>query len=271
MGPSDDIEILDVVDERTFGMIPPCADPGFDHRSCDYWEDADRGSKAARLDWLEPVSAGAAGQPEGGIARPARPPASNPFLDDLGRDDEVVANPFATAGPGRAPNPFLLADDEPLADNPFAPRRAARPDVPDSAPRKLRLLGRGLGVAGSYAKVLVWRGVPAAYSQFGPLTAYPRAQRTRDLYPALPDAPLPAVITCIATTREARDRGLARRLVEAVCADLAERGFAAVETYPAVGVREDATSAATPAFWLGLGFEVAAPDERFPVMRRALE
>ena len=42
------IRIVDVVDEPTFGLVPPCADPAFDHRSCDYWEDADRGSKRAR-------------------------------------------------------------------------------------------------------------------------------------------------------------------------------------------------------------------------------
>ena len=43
------IRIVDVTDEPTFALVPPCADPGFDHRTCDYWEDADRGSKAARL------------------------------------------------------------------------------------------------------------------------------------------------------------------------------------------------------------------------------
>ena len=59
-------------------------------------------------------------------------------------------------------------------------------------------------------------------------------------------------------------------LVEAVCDDLAGRGFAAVETYPQVGAKPNATSAAEPAFWQGLGFAVAAPDERFPVMRREL-
>jgi ribosomal protein S18 acetylase RimI-like enzyme len=132
------------------------------------------------------------------------------------------------------------------------------------------LLGRGLAVAGSYAKVLSVDDAPAAYCQFGPLTAYPRAQRTRDLYPALPDAPLPAVITCIATTAAARERGLAKRLVQATCDDLARRGFAAVEAYPEIGVRPDATSAATPAFWGSVGFVVAAADERFPVMRREL-
>ncbi len=118
--------------------------------------------------------------------------------------------------------------------------------------------------------MLLTDDVPAVYCQFGPLTAYPRAQRTRDLYPALPDAPLPAVITCIATTAEARGAGLAKALVVAVCEDLEGRGFAAVETYPEIGLRPDATSAATPAFWETVGFIVAAPDERFPVMRREL-
>ena len=254
------ITIVDVTDETTFGRIPPCADPSFDHRSCDYWEDADRGSKAIRLEWLEQRRA----DPEP-AERPSTP--SNPFLADL---EERSVNPFAPPGAGGgAFNPFLDEADA-VDDNPFAPRRAARPTVGDTGYPKLRLLGRGLGVAGSYAKVLLVDAVPAVYSQFGPLTAYPRAQRTRDLYPALPDSPLPAVITCIASTADARDRGLARALVEDVCADLSSRGFAAIETYPEIGARPDATSAATPAFWESVGFVVAAPDERFPVMRREL-
>jgi ribosomal protein S18 acetylase RimI-like enzyme len=256
------IVIVDVTDLDTFGRLPPCADPGFDHRSCDYWEDADRGSKAARLDWIEGPRTTASAPPT------PRPAPANPFLADL---EERTSNPFTPPGRGGgAVNPFLLDDDDGPADNPFAPRAADRPAVSDDAPRKLRLLGRGLGVVGSYAKVLLTDDVPAAYCQFGPLTAYPRAQRTRDLYPALPESPLPAVITCIATTAEARGQGLARRLVTAVCDDLATRGFAAVETYPDVGARPDATSAATAAFWTSLGFVVAAPDERFPVLRREL-
>jgi ribosomal protein S18 acetylase RimI-like enzyme len=254
------IAIIDVTDESAFGLLPPCADPGFDHRSCDYWEDADRGSKAIRLDWLTPA-------PTERPREPAARAVDNPFLADL---EERAANPFAQPGRGgRTANPFV-ADDEAAAANPFAPRRAARPTVAESAPPKLRLLGRGLGVVGSYAKVLLRDDVPAAYCQFGPLTAYPRAQRTRDLYPALPDAPLPAVITCIATTAEARGAGLARMLVDDVCADLERRGFAAVEAYPEVGARPDATSAATPEFWVSVGFAIAAADERFPVLRREL-
>ena len=256
---SDGITIVEITDESTFALLPPCADPTFDHRSCDYWEDADRGSKAIRLDWLEPPAAEPAPAP--------RPKASNPFLADL---EGRAANPFAPPGrDGGSFNPFTT-DDDPAADNPFAPSRAPKPTVGEGAPPKLRLLGRGLGVAGSYAKVLLVDDAPAAYSQFGPLTAYPRAQRTRELYPALPDSPLPAVITCIATTAGARGLGLAQTLVQAVCDDLEGRGFAAVETYPEIGARPDATSAATPAFWESVGFNVAAPDERFPVMRREL-
>ena len=253
------IRIVDVTDRAAFDLIPPCADPSFDHRTCDYWEDADRGSKSARPSWLgADRSAAAAPQPTRTTA--------NPFLADL--EEAKVANPFAADIPA-ASNPFARddADDD---DNPFAPRRAARPTVGDDAPPKLRLLGRGLGVAGSYAKVLLVDDLAVAYTQFGPLTAYPRAQRVRDLYPQLPDSPLPAVITCIATTAAARREGHALRLVEVACDDLAGRGFTAVETYPQIGALPDATSAATPAFWERAGFTTAAADERFPVMRREL-
>ncbi|HSL32773.1 MAG TPA: hypothetical protein VK871_03930 [Candidatus Limnocylindrales bacterium] len=253
------LRIVDVVDSGTFGLVPPCADPGFDHRSCDYWEDAERGSKAARAGWFDEAARAA--------PPPSRPPASNPFADDA---DEPLANPFAPP-PSRTPafNPFA-SDEDALAENPFAPRREARPSVDADAPRKLALLGRGLAIFGSYAKVLVVAEEPVAYAQFGPLSAYPRAQRLRDLYPQLPEAPLPAVITCIATVGSGRGAGYARTLVEAVCDDLAGRGFAAVEAYPQHGVRLDSTSAATPEFWLGAGFVVAVEDERFPVVRREL-
>jgi hypothetical protein len=238
-----EIRIVDIEDALGFGLIPPCADPSFDHRSCDYWEDADRGTKRARPD---------------GVARPPAAP-SRPSLE---------GNPFAPAAKGPAFNPFL-GEDEDEPDNPFLPRRpSARPQVASDAPRKLALLSRGLGVFGTYAKVLLADEEPAAYAQFGPLSAYPRASRLRELYPALPDAPLPAVITCIATTRAGRDRGVAARLVAEVCADLGRRGFAAVEAYPEVGAPPDATRAATPAFWVAAGFHLAAPDVRYPLYRR---
>ena len=252
------IRIVDVIDEPSFQLVPPCADPGFDHRSCDYWEDADRGAKAARLAWLDPGAATPTGRPS---------LAGNPFAR---ADDEPQVNPFAPSGrSGPAFNPFADEDDAPPV-NPFAPAPPSRPRVAAGAPRKLALLNRGLGIFGSYAKVLLADEVPAAYAQFGPLSAYPRAQRLRELYSQLPDAPLPAVITCIATTAEARGLGHAAALVRAVCDDLAGRGFAAVEAYPERNTRPDATSAATPEFWLAAGFRLAVDDERFPVVRREL-
>jgi len=203
-------------------------------------------------------------------AAPAGPTAAdNPFAP---ASREPVVNPFAPTGRSSGPafNPFADDDEDEPIENPFAPRPAARPAMPGDAPRKLGLLGRGLGVFGSYAKVLFADDEAVAYAQFGPLSAYPRAQRLRDLYPQLPDAPLPAVITCIATTAAARSHGHAAALVRAVCDDLEGRGFAAVEAYPEPGARPDATSAATPAFWVAAGFAVVVDDERFPVVRREL-
>jgi ribosomal protein S18 acetylase RimI-like enzyme len=251
------IRIVDVTDRAGFELMPPCADPGFDHRTCDYWENADRGSKAARLAWLE------ADAPP-----PPKPRSANPFLDDEATG-APAANPFAPSGAGGGFNPFA-GDDDPPADNPFAPERPERPAVATDAPRKLRLLGRGAAVFGSYARVLLDDDVPGGYVQFGPLSAYPRAQRLRELYPQLPVSPLPAVITCVATTAEARRRGHALRLVASVCEELAARGFSAVEAYPERGAPPDATSAATPEFWVRAGFELAVDDDRFPVVRREL-
>jgi ribosomal protein S18 acetylase RimI-like enzyme len=252
-----DLRIVDVGDAAMFWRLPPCANPRFDHRTCDYWENAERGSKASRPAWLETARPPSAKRP---VA------ADNPFAPA----PQAFDNPFA---PTRAELPDSFADDDLFAtplENPFAPAtRRERPLAGGVAP-KLALLDRGRGVFGSYAKLLLADDEAAGYCQFGPLSAYPRAVRLRELYAQLPDAPLPAVITCIATTAVARRHGYARRLVDAVCADLAGRGFAAVETYPDLTLAEDDSSAAQPEFWLLLGFGLAVDDERFPVMRREL-
>src|SRR5216110_679570 len=92
------IRIVDVRDEPAFRLIPPCADPGFDHRSCDYWEDADRGSKAARLAWLEASPAPARNDRSAPDDNPFAPPRDastfNPFAGS-GRSTRSGFNPFA--------------------------------------------------------------------------------------------------------------------------------------------------------------------------------
>ena len=254
--------IVEITDTDSFALVPPCADPRFDHRTCDYWEDADRGSKSSRPSMLE-VRAPTTGRSSSLEANPFAPPPR-----------EEAPNPFAyPAAPSIAGGGLFPGEDDLLAlpdDNPFAPKVVRERPLREGVPRKLALLDRGRGVFGSYAKVLVADGEPVAYCQFGPLSAYPRAIRLRDLYPQLPDAPLPAVITCIASTPEARRAGHARALVDDICRDLAERGFAAVEAYPDLTRPEDETSGARPGFWHKLGFETAVDDERFPVMRREL-
>jgi hypothetical protein len=253
------IRIIDVVDTESFALVPPCADDRFDHRTCDYWEDADRGAKLHRPALLE--------------VRAVKPPPQ-PAVDDNPFAPPPKAaqdNPFAPATRSALPDAFV--DDDLFAtpiENPFAPSTKRERPLREGVPRKLALLDRGRGVFGSYAKALVVDDEPAAYCQFGPLTAYPRAGRLRELYPQLPQSPPPAVITCIATTAVARRAGHARRLVEEVCRDLAQRGFAAVEAYPDLTRPEDETSAARPGFWHALGFATAVDDERFPVMRREL-
>lgn len=258
-----DIEILDVIDATSFAHLPPCADARFDHRSCDYWEDEIRGSKAARPSWWRPAAPSKAPRP--------RPVSDNPFAPPPKSADDF--NPFAT--PSSSAPSDALADDDAAATpdyNPFAPAPEVDPTATrQDAPGKLRLLGRGHSVFGSYAKVLLLDGEPAAYAQFGPLSAYPRAQHIRELYPRLPRSPLPAVITCVATAPVGRGQGFGRTLVADITTDLAGRGFSAVEAYPDLTLGADEASSASPAFWESCSFHLAIDDERYPVMRFELD
>src|SRR5205814_7039947 len=94
----DAIRVVDIVDEAAFGLVPPCADPRFDHRTCDYWEDADRGSKANRTTSLKASDAlRSSSSPGPSLAEnpfaPADRPAFNPFARE--RDRPRFADPFA--------------------------------------------------------------------------------------------------------------------------------------------------------------------------------
>jgi ribosomal protein S18 acetylase RimI-like enzyme len=262
------LRIVDVLDATDFALIPPCVDPRFDHRTCDYWEDADRGARDARPALLTAPATTAAPRAPISSDNPFAPgrPSGDRRLDALAallRDD---ADDDSTDEPDS--DPFLTAaDDDVPGWNPFAPATDRPSRVTSGSPRKLNLLSRGEAVFGSYARVAIEDGAPVAYAQFGPLSAYPRARRIRELYPQLPAAPLPAVITCIAATAEARGRGIARRLVDDVCLELERRGFSAIEVYPDLTQPPDATSAAVPGFWVACGFTLVVDDERFPVLR----
>jgi len=116
--------------------------------------------------------------------------------------------------------------------------------------------------------------VPVGYAQFGPLSAYPRAQSIRDRYPQLPDSPAPWVITCLQVTPEAGDAATRLRcgieLLEAACDELDRRGITAVEAYPEVVADPWIPSPGPPDVYAGAGFERVAGDDRYPVYRREL-
>ena len=109
---------------------------------------------------------------------------------------------------------------------------------------------------------------PIGWAQFGPISAYPRAQAIRDRYPALPASPPPWVITCLQLID--RHEEAASELLEAVCAALDRRGVSVVEAYPE-GMGDPWLSSVGPAAaYRASGFELAAGDERYPVYRREL-
>lgn len=113
--------------------------------------------------------------------------------------------------------------------------------------------------------------VAVGYAQFGPLSAYPRAQTIRDRYPQLPDSPAPWVITCLQVTLDGQGRETAGiALLEAVCGELDQRGITAVEAYPE-GVADPWLPSPGPAsVYEAARFERAAGDDRYPVYRREL-
>ena len=157
-------------------------------------------------------------------------------------------------------------------------RAAPEADAPDADARsalKRRRLLAARDVSGAYAMLAYLtdavQRLSIGYAQFGPLSAYPRAQTIRDRYPQLPESPSPWVITCLQVAPEAGDRdGIGGALLEAVCAELDRRGIIAVEAYPEGGSDPWFPSPGPASVYEAAGFEHAAGDERFPVYRREL-
>jgi hypothetical protein len=194
---------------------------------------------------------------------------------------------------------FSLVTDEVTFDHIPAPARAdarcqtcdywerldGRREAPDQGARdaagranlkRHRLIGdRARG--GSLAMVAYARDddrAAIAYAQFGPLSAYPRAQAIRERYPQLPESPAPWVVTCLQVSpavvgAEARvTQG--SHLLDAVCAELDRRGITAVEAYPEVVADAWLPSPGPASVYERTGFERVAGDDRFPVYRREL-
>ena len=157
-------------------------------------------------------------------------------------------------------------------------RDAPEADANDAGTRaslKRQRLLAARSISGSYA-MLAYRTdaverVPIGYAQFGPLSAYPRAQVIRDRYPQLPESPAPWVITCLQVAAAADDRiGAGAGLLDAVCADLDRRGIIAVEAYPERAADGWLPSPGPASVYETAGFVHAAGDDRFPVYRREL-
>jgi hypothetical protein len=157
-------------------------------------------------------------------------------------------------------------------------RDAPAQDATDTQAReglKRNRLLSGEKLAGAYG-MLAWRpddtgGTAVGWAQFGPMSAYPRAQSIRERYPDLPDSPAPWVVTCLQVPASEPDRvATAGSLLEMVCDELDRRGITAVEAYPE-GIGDAwLPPAGPPSVYLEHGFSRAAGDERFPVMRREL-
>ena len=157
-------------------------------------------------------------------------------------------------------------------------REAPEADATDASGRaalKRQRLLSARDISGSYA-MLAYRTDAVArtavgYAQFGPLSAYPRAQTIRERYPQLPDSPAPWVITCLQVTGGPDEREpSALALLNGVCDELDRRGIIAVEAFPEGAADAWLPSAGPASVYGAAGFERVAGDERYPVYRREL-
>ena len=183
---------------------------------------------------------------------------------------------------------FSLVTDQTIEDIPAPARPGARcqtcdywerlegsRDGDDTSPRraaKRAALMAGARLAGSYGMFATdAAGSVIGYAQFGPLSAYPRAQLIRDRYPELPESPAPWVLTCLQVVPETPDRAdIGQALAGAVCAELDRRGVTAVETYLERAADPWLPSGGPASVYEAAGFARAAGDDQFPVYRRDL-
>ena len=142
---------------------------------------------------------------------------------------------------------------------------------------KLRRLTAAARLAGSYGMVAYRTDADGGrtaigWAQFGPISAYPRAQAIRDRYPSLPESPPPYVVTCLQVgpaTGAGRDE-IGRMLLGAVVEELDRRGIVGVEAFPERVADGWLPSAGPAAVYEAAGFRAVIEDERYPVYRLEL-
>ena len=150
-------------------------------------------------------------------------------------------------------------------------------DGPRRAAAKLDRLLAGRRLTGAYGMLArstdTVERVAVGYAQFGPISAYPRAQVIRDRYADLPDSPAPWVVTCLQVDplRSGPERdAVATALLRAVCDELDRRGIGAVEAYPEAAPEPWQPSAGPASVYVSADFAHVAGDDRYPVYRREL-
>ena len=223
---------------------------------------------AVRGSGLRPPDAATTGRTPTAARRPPGLPGSSRRRRAAARPAAPVATrspPTATSrsttrsrprrDPGPAFNPFAIDDDEP--DRRTRSRRRRRPGRPSAPTRRAssRSWGAASAVFGSYAKVLLVDDVAVVVR---PVRAAVRVSAG-----AAPARALPAAARRAAAGGDHLHRDDRRRRAIAAmrsdssgrlrrpCAGAASRRSRPI---PERGARPDATSAATPEFWLTVGF-----------------
>ena len=255
------IRIVDVTDDATFAPDPAVRRPGLRPSVVRLL-----GGRRPRLEGRPPGLARAAAPPP-----PRRAPAPRRQPVRAAPRRSRAFNPFAADAPPGRPSTRSATTTTTPVDNPFAPaaadpagrrrRRAAQARPARAGPGGLRQLREGPAGRGRRPRRTPSSGRCPPTRGRSASASCTRSCPTRRCRPSSPASRRP---------QRRAARATPTRLVEAVCDDLAGRGFAAVEAYPERGTRPDATSAATPEFWESAGFALAVDDERFPVVRREL-
>ena len=137
----DGFELVGVESADELLLVPPCANASADHATCTWWEDADRGSKAAAVGGTAPSATARASAPAGGKSALAaflgadveEAPTFNPFAPEPPSREEALRD--AAAARLAKGEPVAYCQAGPLSAFPRAQRLRDRyPDLPDSPP-----------------------------------------------------------------------------------------------------------------------------------------